>query len=121
MRCRGLQNPHSWAAFSAPGCPVLHGIAFPVVSEWCQKDADFTSQFVFRAGRGPHLLRGDRARRRASTQQALTLGTLPMLVSVEANIEKVDCSVPVVGVLPSLSAKSCSLRIGYPCSQLNHM
>ncbi len=29
--------PHSKAVFSAPGCPVLHRIALPVVSEWYQK------------------------------------------------------------------------------------
>jgi hypothetical protein len=28
--------PHSQAAFSAPGCRVLHRIALPVVSKWCQ-------------------------------------------------------------------------------------
>src|SRR5919112_4496622 len=34
--CLGLQNPHSQAAFSASGCPVVHLIAFPVLSEWYQ-------------------------------------------------------------------------------------
>jgi hypothetical protein len=30
--CRQLQNSHSYADFSASGCPMLHRIAFPVVS-----------------------------------------------------------------------------------------
>ncbi len=30
--CTRLQIPHSWVAFSAPGCCALHRIAFPVVS-----------------------------------------------------------------------------------------
>src|SRR5688572_26850396 len=34
VACRGLQIPHIQAVFFAPDCPVLHGIAFPVVSEW---------------------------------------------------------------------------------------
>src|SRR5688500_9989833 len=39
MRCRGLHklaNPHIQADSFALPCPVLHRIAFPVVSEWCQ-------------------------------------------------------------------------------------
>jgi hypothetical protein len=35
--CTGLQIPHVSAAFSAPGCCALRRIAFPVMSEWCQK------------------------------------------------------------------------------------
>jgi integrase len=31
-----LQNPHFKGGFFAQVCPVLHRIAFPVVSEWCQ-------------------------------------------------------------------------------------
>jgi hypothetical protein len=34
--CTGMQIPHIYAAFSSLGCPVLHCIALPVVSEWCQ-------------------------------------------------------------------------------------
>ena len=35
--CRGLQNPHFQRVFFSMPCQVLHGIAFPVVSEWSQK------------------------------------------------------------------------------------
>jgi hypothetical protein len=52
--CRRLQIPHIWTAFSALGCCVLHRIAFPVVSEWYQKYANFTSQFVCQASRNLH-------------------------------------------------------------------
>jgi hypothetical protein len=31
-----LQNPLIYVGISSPACCVLHGIAFPVVSEWCQ-------------------------------------------------------------------------------------
>ena len=34
--CTGLQISHFEAAFSAPGCCLLHRIALPVVSEWYQ-------------------------------------------------------------------------------------
>jgi hypothetical protein len=34
--CRGLQNRHFQRGFFALPCPVLHRIAFPVVSEWYQ-------------------------------------------------------------------------------------
>jgi len=34
--CTGLQIPHTQAGFSSPACYVLHRIALPVVSEWCQ-------------------------------------------------------------------------------------
>src|SRR5215213_7851285 len=34
--CSGLPFPHFQAVFSAPGCRVLHSIALPVVSEYCQ-------------------------------------------------------------------------------------
>jgi hypothetical protein len=29
---------HIYRSFLSPVCPVLHRIAFPVVSEWCQCD-----------------------------------------------------------------------------------
>jgi hypothetical protein len=35
-RCRGLQIPHFQRVFLSAGCLVLHRIALPVVSEWCQ-------------------------------------------------------------------------------------
>jgi hypothetical protein len=35
--CIGLQTPHIQAAFSALLCPMSQRIAFPVMSEWCQK------------------------------------------------------------------------------------
>jgi hypothetical protein len=38
-----LQFPHIWAVFSAPGCCVLHRIAFAVVSDWYQEPADYAS------------------------------------------------------------------------------
>jgi hypothetical protein len=41
--CRGLQIPHIYAAISAPGCCVLHCIAFPVVSEWYQDERQLQS------------------------------------------------------------------------------
>jgi hypothetical protein len=34
--CTALDNPLDIGAFLALGCPVLHCIAFPLVSEWCQ-------------------------------------------------------------------------------------
>jgi hypothetical protein len=46
--CRRLQNPHSQAASSATACPVLHRIALPVVSEWCQKSLGYTSPGTLR-------------------------------------------------------------------------
>jgi hypothetical protein len=39
MRCRGLHKLANTPYLSRvlfPACPVLHRIAFPVVSEWCQ-------------------------------------------------------------------------------------
>src|SRR4028118_938040 len=38
--CTKLQIPHSYGVFSTPGCCVLHCIALPVVSEWCQVFVD---------------------------------------------------------------------------------
>jgi hypothetical protein len=32
-----MQIPHIYAVFYSPGCCVLHGIAFPVVSDWYQE------------------------------------------------------------------------------------
>ena len=34
--CGAMQNRHSWAVFCAAACPVLRGVARPVVSGWCQ-------------------------------------------------------------------------------------
>src|SRR5215207_359731 len=36
-----LQIPHIQAGFISLPCPVLHRIAFPVVSEWCQQVVDY--------------------------------------------------------------------------------
>jgi hypothetical protein len=38
-----LQNPHFYRGFLSPVCSVLHRIALPVVSEWCQKVVDSPS------------------------------------------------------------------------------
>src|SRR5215203_3633209 len=38
--CSGLQTPHIKAVSSSLDCPVLHRIAPPVVSEWCQEYAN---------------------------------------------------------------------------------
>jgi hypothetical protein len=44
-----LQIPHIYAVFSSLACPVLHRIAFPVVSEWCQMFVDYTSLVPLRS------------------------------------------------------------------------
>jgi ABC-type Fe3+ transport system permease subunit len=36
--CTSLQVSYRKAAILASACPVLHRIAFPVVSEWCQRE-----------------------------------------------------------------------------------
>jgi hypothetical protein len=41
--CTGLQIPHIQAGFISLPCPVLHRIAFPVVSQWCQEAMDYAS------------------------------------------------------------------------------
>ena len=49
MRCRDLQGFAQACksliskGFSSPGCPGLHRIAVPVVSEWCQEPVDRVS------------------------------------------------------------------------------
>jgi hypothetical protein len=44
-----LQIPHFQAAFSAPGCCMLHRIALPVVSEWYQQRHSFFTILLTRA------------------------------------------------------------------------
>ncbi len=45
----GLQIPHTQAAFLSLPCPVLHRIALPVVSEWCQTYVDRASPVPLQA------------------------------------------------------------------------
>jgi len=41
--CTGLTLPHFQVAFFAAPCPVLHRIAFPVVSDWYQDERQLQS------------------------------------------------------------------------------
>ena len=58
-----MQNPHLYAGFFALLCHVLHRIAFPVVSEWCQNSpciratlSSTSSSFQSKSGK-PYLMR----------------------------------------------------------------
>ncbi len=44
-----MQMPHIYAGFSSAACPTLHRIALAVVSKWCQKFVDYTSQVPLRS------------------------------------------------------------------------
>ena len=45
----GLQIQHIQASFSSLLCPVLHCIAFAVVSKWCQEFMDPASLVPLRS------------------------------------------------------------------------
>ena len=85
-----MQNPHIQAGFFSEPCLMLHRIALAVVSEWCQKYADFTLLVVFETGRRRRPLRGsDRAprvqaqNRRSGCTPSPTLGLLPSTAASE--------------------------------------
>jgi hypothetical protein len=86
--CTRLQFPHTQADFLSPACCVLHRIAFPVVSEWCQYHprtglglrSSFASSLVPPVEAHPQLHPGARPRSgaRMDAQAAVTqLGLLP--------------------------------------------
>jgi hypothetical protein len=50
--CTGLQGPHILTILSSLPCCVLHRIAFPVVSKWCQGESWGSSR-----GSGTYTLR----------------------------------------------------------------
>ena len=47
--CTGLQIPRIQASLLSLPCSVLHRIAFPVVSEWCQEAVDYASPIPLQA------------------------------------------------------------------------
>jgi len=61
-----LPIPHFYSVFFSLICPVLHRIAFPVVSEWCQKQVNDTSLPPLQVRLGKRSLGGGFARKIAS-------------------------------------------------------
>jgi len=57
-----LQIPHIKAGFSSLACHALYRIAFPVVSEWCQKQVDGASPSPLQVSLVRQSLRGGSAR-----------------------------------------------------------